>query len=90
MLGALVQAVPDCVPAAPAGSISCVSFRGVEPRTGERYGLSDIVAGGSGDPRDRDAIQVLDTVVSNCTNIPAKAIGMDYPLPVRTYRLRRD
>ena len=46
MLDALVQAVPNRVPTAPAGSISCVSIGGVDPRTGERFGLSDIVAGG--------------------------------------------
>ena len=90
VLGALVQAVPDRVPAAPAGSISCVSFGGVDPRTGERYGLSDIVAGGSGGRPGGDGIEVVDTDVSNCMNIPAEAIEMDYPLRVRSYRLRRD
>ena len=90
VLGALVQAVPDRVPAAPAGSISCVSFWGVDPRTGERFGLSDIVAGGSGGRPGGDGIEVVDTDVSNCMNIPAEAIEMDYPLRVRSYRLRRD
>ena len=90
VLGALVQAVPDRVPAAPAGSISCVSFGGVDPRSGERFGLSDIVAGGSGGRPGGDGIEVVDTDVSNCMNIPAEAIEMDYPLRVRSYRLRRD
>ena len=90
VLGALVQAVPDRVPAAPAGSISCVSFGGVDPRTGERFGLSDIVAGGSGGRPGGDGIEVVDTDVSNCMNIPAEAIEMDFPLRVRSYRLRRD
>ena len=90
MLGALVQAVPERVPAAPAGSISCVSFGGVDPRTGERFGLSDIVAGGSGGYPGGDGIEAVDTDVSNCMNIPAEAIEMDYPLRVRSYRLRRD
>ena len=90
VLGALVQAVPDRVPAAPAGSISCVSFGGVDPRSGERFGLSDIVAGGSGGRPGGDGIEVVDTDVSNCMNIPVEAIEMDYPLRVRSYRLRRD
>ena len=75
---------------APAGSISCVSFGGVDPRTGERFGLSDIVAGGSGGRPGGDGIEVVDTDVSNCMNIPAEAIEMDYPLRVQSYRLRRD
>ena len=90
VLGALVQAVPGRVPAAPAGSISCVSFGGVDPRTGERFGLTDIVAGGGGARPCGDGIELVDTDVSNCMNIPAEAIEMGYPLRVRSYRLRRD
>jgi N-methylhydantoinase B len=90
VLGALVQAVPDRVPAAPAGSISCVSFGGVDPRTNTRFGLSDIVAGGGGARPTKDGLELVDTDVSNCMNIPAEAIEMGYPLRVLRYRLRRD
>jgi len=90
VLGALVQAVPDRVPAAPAGSISCVSFGGVDPRNGKRYGLSDIVAGGGGARPVADGLELVDTDVSNCMNIPVEAIEMGYPLKVLRYRLRRD
>ena len=90
VLGALVQAVPTRVPAAPAGSISCVSFGGVDPRNGERFGLTDIVAGGGGARPAGDGIEVVDTDVSNCMNIPAEAIEMEYPIRVRCYRLRSD
>lgn len=90
VLGALVQAVPDRVPAAPAGSISCVSFGGVDPRTNTRFGLSDIVAGGGGARPAMDGLELVDTDVSNCMNIPVEAIEMGYPLEVLRYRLRRD
>jgi N-methylhydantoinase B len=90
VLGALVQAVPDRVPAAPAGSISCVSFGGVDTRTGARFGLSDIVAGGGGARPLKDGLELVDTDVSNCMNIPVEAIEMGYPLRVLRYRLRRD
>ena len=90
VLGALVQAVPERVPAAPAGSISCVSFGGVDPRDGARFGLTDIVAGGGGARPLGDGVEVVDTDVSNCMNIPAEAVEMAYPLRVRSYRLRVD
>jgi N-methylhydantoinase B len=90
VLGALVQAVPERVPAAPAGSISCVSFGGVDPGSGERFGLTDIVAGGGGARPMGDGIEVVDTDVSNCMNIPVEAIEMGYPMRVRSIRLRRD
>ena len=88
VLGALVQAVPGRVPAAPAGSISCVSFGG--SHAGARYGLSDLVAGGGGARPQLDGIEVVDTDVSNCMNVPAEAIEMSYPLRVLYYRLRCD
>jgi N-methylhydantoinase B len=89
VLGALVQAVPDRVPAAPAGSISCVSFGGARA-DGMRFGLSDLIAGGAGARATLDGIEALDTDVSNCMNVPAEAIELGYPLRVLHYRLRRD
>ena len=89
VLGALVQAVPERVSAAPAGSISCVSFAGMRV-TRERFGLSDLVAGGGGARPNLDGIDAVDTDVSNCMNVPAEAIEAAYPLRVLHYRLRRD
>lgn len=89
VLGALVQAVPERVAAAPAGSISCVSFGGVRP-DGRRFGLSDLIAGGAGARPSLDGIEALDTDVSNCMNVPAEAIELGYPLRVLHYRLRGD
>src|SRR5215510_2822616 len=89
VLGALVQAVPDRVPAAPAGSISCVSFGG-NRADGAPYGLSDLVAGGGGARPQLDGIEAVDTDVSNCMNVPAEAIEMSYPFRVLYYRLRCD
>jgi N-methylhydantoinase B len=89
VLGALVQAVPERVPAAPAGSISCVSFGG-ERANGERFGLSDLVAGAGGAGPAQDGVEAIDTDVSNCMNVPAEAIEMAYPLRVLYYRLRLD
>ena len=90
VLGALVQAVPERVTAAPAGSISCVSFAGMRPGSRERFGLSDLVGGGGGGRTALDGIEAIDTDVSNCMNVPAEAIEAAYPLRVLHYRLRQD
>ena len=90
VLGALVQAVPERVTAAPAGSISCVSIGGVRRDSRERFGLSDLVGGGGGARPALDGIDAIDTDVSNCMNVPAEAIEAAYPLRVLHYRLRRD
>lgn len=90
VLGALAKAVPERVTGAPSGSISCVSFGGVDPATGERFGLTDIVAGGGGGRPAKDGIEAVDSDVSNCMNIPTEAVEMGYPLRVLWYRLRPD
>ena len=90
VMGALAQAVPGRVTAAPAGSISAVSFGGVRADTSERFGLSDLIGGGGGARPADDGIEAIDTDVSNCMNVPAEAIEIAYPLRVLYYRLRRD
>ncbi len=90
VLGALVKALPERLPAANSGSISVVSFGGVDPATGRQFGLSDIVSGGMGGRPTKDGVEVVDTDVSNCMNIPAEAIEMHYPLRVLQYTLRQD
>ena len=89
VLGALVQAIPDRLPAGSCGSISVVSFGGRGP-SGQAWGCTDIVAGGMGARPAKDGIEAVDTDVSNCTNIPAEALEMKYPLRVIRYGLRRD
>jgi N-methylhydantoinase B len=90
VLGALVKALPGRLPAASSGSISVVSFGGVDPDSGKRFGVSDIIAGGTGGRSSKDGVEVMDTDVSNCMNIPVEAIEMEYPLQVVRYALRED
>jgi N-methylhydantoinase B len=89
VLGALVQAVPGRVPAAGCGSISVVSFGGCRG-WGQAWGCTDIVAGGMGARPVKDGIEAVDTDVSNCTNIPAEALEMAFPLRAVRYALRPD
>jgi N-methylhydantoinase B len=89
VLGALVQAIPGRLPAGSCGSISVVSFGGRRP-SGGAWGCTDIVAGGMGARPAKDGIEAVDTDVSNCTNIPAEALEMHFPLRVLRYGLRPD
>src|SRR5919109_2643150 len=88
--GALVQAMPGKLPAAPSGQLLVASFGGIDPRRGTPYVTSELGAGGVGARPAKDGIDVLEMGPSNCMNIPAEAIEMHYPLRVRHYGVRPD
>jgi N-methylhydantoinase B len=88
--GALVQALPGKLPAAPSGQLLVASFGGIDPRRNTPYVTSELGAGGVGARPTKDGIDVLEMGPSNCMNIPAEAIEMHYPLRIRRYGLRAD
>jgi N-methylhydantoinase B len=88
--GALARAMPRQVMAASAGSMSVCSFGGLHPRTRAPFGCTDIVAGGMGARPGADGIDLLETDISNCMNIPIEAIEAQYPLRILATRYRPD
>jgi len=90
LLGALVQAMPGLVPAAPCGSVRVAIFGGVDQVTGQRYVCSDFSTGGTGGQPGADGVDSLETDIANTMNIPAESLELNYPLRVRSYRLWPD
>jgi N-methylhydantoinase B len=88
--GALVQALPGKLPAAPSGQLLVASFGGIDTRRQAPYVTSELGAGGVGARPTKDGIDVLEMGPSNCMNIPAEAIELSYPLRIRQYGLRTD
>jgi len=88
--GALVQAMPGKLPAAPSGQLLVASFGGIDPRSGASYVTSELGAGGGGARPSKDGVDVMEMGPSNCMNIPVEAIEMRYPLRIRQYSLRND
>ena len=88
--GALVQAMPGKLPAAPSGQLLVASFGGIDPRSGASYVTSELGAGGVGARPSKDGVDVMEMGPSNCMNIPVEAIEMRYPLRIRQYSLRND
>ena len=87
MLGALVQAFPDRIPAAPCGSVRVAIFSGISVATGQRFVCSDFSTGGTGGQPNADGVGSLETDIANTMNIPAESLELNYPLRVRSYRL---
>jgi N-methylhydantoinase B len=90
ILGALVRALPDRMPAANSGTLLVMAMGGTEPETGRPFVASELAAGGMGARRDRDGIDAIETDVSNCMNIPVESVEMSFPLRIPRVRLWRD
>jgi N-methylhydantoinase B len=90
ILGALVAARPGRMPAASSGTLLVMAFGGRERETGRPFVASELAAGGMGARPDKDGIDVIETDVSNCMNIPVESVEMSFPLRVPRLRLWTD
>lgn len=89
LLGALRAAAPDRIPADGAGELLLLSFGGRDSR-GTDYVTSQILIGGTGASIRSDGVDVLDTDISNCRNVPAESMEMESPIRVHSMALYRD
>jgi N-methylhydantoinase B len=88
--GALAQALPGKLPAAPSGQLLIMAFGGIDPKTGESYVTSELGAGGVGGRPVKDGIDVMEMGPSNCMNIPVEAFEMGHPLRIHSYTIKED
>ena len=89
LLGAMVQALPGRIPAAPCGSVRVAIFSGLDD-SGEPYMCSDFSTGGTGGQPQRDGVDSLETDIANTMNMPAESLELNYPIRVVSYRLWSD
>ena len=90
ILGALVKAMPHRMPAANSGTLLVMAFGGQDPQTGGPFVASELAAGGMGARPRKDGIDVIETDVSNCMNIPVESVEMSFPLRIRSSGLWTD
>jgi N-methylhydantoinase B len=90
ILGALVKALPARMPAASSGTLLVMAFGGIDPATGRPFVASELGAGGMGARPRKDGIDVVETDVTNCMNIPVEALEMNFPLRVPRVQLWTD
>jgi N-methylhydantoinase B len=90
ILGALVRALPGRMPAANSGTLLVMALGGRDPETGRPFVASELAAGGMGARPAKDGIDVIETDVSNCMNIPVESVEMNFPLRIPRARLWTD
>ena len=89
IMGALARAVPDRMPAAGSGTLLVMALGGTDA-AGRPFVASELAAGGMGARPDKDGIDVVETDVSNCMNIPVESVEMSFPLRIQRAGLWAD
>ena len=89
MIGALVDVVPERVPAASAGLSLMLAFGG-RKADGSGFIVSELVAAGTGGSASGDGVDCLQTDGTNSMNLPVEALAIEAPVRVLRFALRTD
>ncbi len=88
IFGCLAQAIPERVRAA-SSSMQGVSFSG-RRRDGRAFVYLELFCGGMGARPTQDGVDYIETDITNMMNTPTEALELEYPLRVRSMRLKTD
>src|SRR5580693_10722852 len=89
ILGALAKALPERIPAASAGTMNNLSFGGWDSRRNRPFSYYETIAGGMGASANADGRAAVHTHMTNSWNTPIEAFEHEYPVQVRSYRIRK-
>ncbi|GGF50098.1 N-methylhydantoinase B [Azorhizobium oxalatiphilum] len=89
ILGALKDVLPERVPADNSGELLALMFGG-RYANGRAFVTGELITGGSGAGLASDGVDVIETDVTNCMNLPAEAMEMETPIRVNRLALRPD
>ena len=70
------------MPAASSGTLLVMALGGRDPETGHTFVASELAAGGMGARPRKDGIDVIETDVTNCMNIPVESVEMSFPVRI--------
>ena len=90
MILALSKAIPDRVMAAAKGSVTNVSFGGIDPRTRRVYAFYESVGGGYGARPMKDGLDGVQIHCANTKNTPIEELEANWPVLVERYELVQD
>jgi N-methylhydantoinase B len=85
---ALVQAIPDHVTAAPAGSSGNFALGGIDPAKGTGYVMYQISGGGYGGNADTDGLTNGCSTIGISKSQPVEVLEQYYPVLFRRFALR--
>jgi N-methylhydantoinase B len=88
VLGALSKAAPERIPAASYGTMNNVTFGGHDERHHKQFAYYETIAGGHGASSQGDGLSATHAHMTNSWNTPIEAFEHQYPLRIRTYKIR--
>ncbi len=86
---ALLQAMPERVPAGSNGAMNQITFGGEYPDSERRFAYYETNGGGFGARPDKDGMDGVHSV-SNTKNTPIEELELNYPIFMRRYALREN
>ena len=86
---ALLQAIPERVPAGSNGAMNQITFGGEYPDRERRFAYYETNGGGFGARPDKDGMDGVHSV-SNTKNTPIEELELNYPIFMRRYALREN
>lgn len=90
VFGALGQVIPEKIQAASAGTMSNVTFGGMDPETKTDFAYYETIAGGMGARSGIDGINAVQTHMTNTLNTPVEAIERELPILINSYSVRKN
>ncbi|MEM8532170.1 MAG: hydantoinase B/oxoprolinase family protein [Chloroflexota bacterium] len=88
VFGALAQAVPECIPAASAGTMNNLTFGGVDPTSGASFAYYETLGGGMGARPTAPGLDGVQVHMTNTLNTPVEALERLLPVQIQQYALR--
>ena len=89
VLGALAQALPERIAAASSGTMNNVSFGGWDALRHRPFAWYETIAGGMGASVKAAGRSATHSHMTNSWNSPVEAFEHEYPVRVKSYRIRR-
>jgi len=89
ILGALVKALPQRIPAASQGTMNNLTIGGIDPRNGVPFAYYETIGGGMGGTAEGDGESAVHSHMTNTLNTPIEALEYSYPFLVTEYSIRR-
>jgi len=90
VLGALSQIIPQQTQAASSGTMSNVTFGGINPRTNSAFAYYETIGGGMGGRFGKNGINAIQTHMTNTLNTPIEALERELPIMINSYSIRKD
>lgn len=90
VFGALSEAVPEKVQAASAGTMSNVTFGGLNPINKGSFAYYETIAGGMGARAGKDGVSAVQTHMTNTLNTPIEALERELPIMIESYSIKEN